>query len=134
MTARPITDLDHAEAPPTPLAPTAGRQTFSLPALCPEIGEEGRVVTRPRHSTLLVTAGTWRGETDWVRMVAVDGDDVALLIYPSWSDGTETVVRLAEGEVMTIHARAVRGLAWTITDGRGGSRLGDTDGWVRVER
>jgi hypothetical protein len=128
MTTNPI-DLLSVEEP----RPTISFPTVSLP-------DETRIVSRPRDSSVLVTTSTWKGATDWDRMTAETERDC--LIFPSWSDGTEHLIELADGDRVEFAGRFAEnqyeqmeteiGLSYVITD-RYGNKLPYTiEGYARV--
>ena len=128
--------MNHDEIAAEGIAP--GRPTISFPTV--SLPDETRIVSRPAHSDVLVTASTWKGETDWDRMTAETERDC--LIFPSWSDGTEHLIELADGERVEFSGRfatnqyeqaeTVMGLNAVITDRYGNARSETFDGYARV--
>lgn len=109
------------------------RPTLSLPALTP--GHEVRHIAAPAHSRSLVSFTTWNGSIDATRMT--EDADRDLLIFPTWSDGTETAWALDAHDALQVETRGddAPGLKIIIREGRTG-RVEETTvtGWLRVMR
>ena len=97
--------------------------------------DETRSVTAPRHSKSLVSFTTTAGHADLLRMTETSDQD--LVIYPEWSDGTETYWVLATGESIEVRDRrsgTAPGLKVCISTGYGKQELVELTGWLRIGR
>ena len=117
------------------------RPSISFPTL---LSDEIRSVTAPYHSESLVSFTTLEGYSDLLRMTETSTSD--LIIYPEWSDGTETYWVLAAGESIEVRERSSGthpGLKVCIKSGAvvqsgkvspGKSELVEITGYLRIGR